>query len=499
MGNSSNSYATINPRQGNAGDLIDAKQQQDNINKQQWAQEAQYMGQQASAKAKKEQELRDKIVAQNPHDTGSKSKNELQIKYIKLAQEKLPKVMDILNNQGKYTSQEVTNAQVQFGNLNKLVEHLKAFDEGATNAYLEYQKNVKEGKVWKNEAYEKNYQEGYGNKVPGLDEQGMPVLMFIDKDNDGIDDNTGKAFTIGGFDSYADIENGLQKYDFESRFDRDSELKGDIAKIKSNVNQRIINGGTLQRKTTGIEEKELTSFVTNKLLNSDGSPNALLKSFAKEQGVDLKDPKAVQTLVDGYANDIRLYSARGVEDTKINTTEDRRLARDMTKEETVDGMRVSDAPQFTKTELKTYNGGKISKNAKQVSVISDGYKDKAGSITALTEVYEDNGKIFISAREKNVNSATPKPELAGKIKLDPNYKPTYDDYNYPEKTINYNVDALSPQASRAILTTKNPETGEYFKSTQDFTRWAKTHINKTFGGANTATNTATKTTTPKFN
>jgi hypothetical protein len=288
----------------------------------------------ADKEKKDKQELIDKWVKPlTAGDTGSKSLNEIQGKLLLAATNEYIPLMNVLNDH-KSTDEQKIKATVKLSNINKLPENMAAMTEKMTARDIAHKKGVLAGTEFSNPEYDTNFSEGWETKILGLDDNGLPVLVH--NNTDGTKDA----------ETYNNIQNGQEKYSFQTRFDRDKELLGDVTKIQSTVNSNPINGGTIQHKVTGIDPETLKTYVANKLKNQDGTPNEVLKSFARDAGVPLtiKDDKgndipntvALDKLVKGYANDIVLHTKGGVEDTPIDTTSRERLAFDRSRAKKAD-------------------------------------------------------------------------------------------------------------------------------------------------------------------
>lgn len=300
---------------------------------------------------KKKAEIYNGIVAQNPYDTGSKTKNEAIIKGISKAKDEWEKIIPILENESGYSVKEVVSAKMKAQNLNKFSENLAAFDKTVTKRDLDYRTAKEANSIFENPEYEKNYQAGYANKSIGIDEQGMPVLYFIDNNNDGLDDNTGKAGKIGDYESYAEMETGTGiKYDFQKRFDKENLVKEAVTKIQPEVNQQVRGG--LIVKTTGLNKEAVTQHVQDMFYDAKGNPSEVLKSLAKENNVAITDIKGLNAIKDDFINSINLYAKKGVEENpntqalereKFNYQKSRDAKKDKEDENTPIGINVKDA------------------------------------------------------------------------------------------------------------------------------------------------------------
>lgn len=311
-------YRQLKPLEGDVSQ--DIQQQEENgFRRRALAQaEERTQNEQAERKARLEKENFNLIKSQTPVDTGSKSKNEAIAKALLLAQDQYTPVMNILNNKEKYSTQEYIDATLKLDALNNFVENTQAMDKFVTQRDLEYRKGVQEGNLFPNPEYEKNYQEGYQNKILGVSDKGKPVLYFIDKNNDGIDDVTGKKGKIGDYEDYSDMENGvgLDKYKFKKRYNYENVTDNLSKKIQSEINQKVKGG--LIIKTTGVNPAELDDTVKSALFNNDGTPSEILESFATDFDIDLKNPIAVKSFEEGLKNKIRLRSKKGTEESVNN-------------------------------------------------------------------------------------------------------------------------------------------------------------------------------------
>ena len=137
---------------------------------------------------------------------------------------------------------------------------------------------------------------------------------------------------------------------------------------------------------------------------------------------------------------------------------------------------------------KGYNKSIVPKGSKQITIVTPGHKSKDGSFVAVRKSFVDkDGNVYVNVREKNTQGRKLK---AGA----PVGSKNEDDYTYPERTVNYNLSKdISNDAITAILTTKNPDTGENFQDISEFREWTKERI----GGPNNKVSKTINIKTPK--
>lgn len=282
-------YRQLKPLEGDVSQ--DIQQQEENGFKRRALQSAEDRTaiEKADREARNRKDVLDGIKGQNPYDTGSKSKNEFLVKMFSNASKEFGPLMKVLENPSAYSEQEVADAQVKYNNLNQLAENTKRFDEIVTSEYTAYQKNLAARKIRPNPEFEKNYQAGYGNKIGGIDAQGLPIVYFLDENNDGIDDVTGKKGTVGDYESYSELVSGTnKKYDFKPVYDMGDELLADSKNLQGQANDKAM----------------LSGYVNNQLFKADGkTPTAKLESFAQDAGItDLTNTAALQQIANNYTN-----------------------------------------------------------------------------------------------------------------------------------------------------------------------------------------------------
>jgi hypothetical protein len=366
----------------------------------------------AAAKAEKERKRKEDIEkgikAQVLTDTGSKTKNEALTKAVSLAHSAYGDVLPIIENPEKYSTQEVIDARIKFQNLNSFADNLLAFDKTVTARDLDYRTKVAKGEIWENKEYENNYQAGYANKSVGVDKQGMPIIYFIDNNNDGLDDHTGKPGKIGDFESYADMESGvgLDKYKFQPRFSYDALLTDATTKIQPDVNQT--DNGITKTKTTGLDLIKARGYAQNVLLKADGSPTPEMISIAKERGLDASNPDNQKQIVNDFVRDMSLRTKKGVEVDKENPLEREKFnyqkAKDKEKEKPVSFEPVETPPIYEEARIRPASGYKTVAvtNGKPVPLIQlyvPGDK-KAGNLAGKREITNGTMNSYTVTKDK---------------------------------------------------------------------------------------------------
>jgi hypothetical protein len=255
------------------------------------------------------------IKSQKFTDTGSKSKNEFQLKMLSLGQEKYKEIIPILSNPKAYSDEEYIQANLRLENLNKLAEKMDSMDKGITAFVSEADKDIKAGKYWEDPKFKNHYQTGYENKVPFLDENFNPAIAFIDKNNDGLDDNNGKEKPVNGYFTYEDMESGvgIQNYKFEPRYSKEQLLAQAINKIKPEVNQ-VVRGSRII-ETTGLNKDAVNAHVQELMFDQNGNPTDVLKSLARENNIPITDAKGLKAIKDDFINSMSLYAPGGVKES----------------------------------------------------------------------------------------------------------------------------------------------------------------------------------------
>lgn len=263
------------------------------------------------AKEKKRADVLAKINAQQLYDTGSATWNERLHEGLRSAYNKWDDIIPILTNPEKYSDKEVIKANLVADNLNSFVDQVSAMDKTTREFVESYRKDVAVGKIWPNPEFEKKFNDSFNNKAIGVSEDGYAAVYFIDEDGDGLDDNTGKPGKVGDFMTYTEVVNGtgLTKYTFEDRFNYESVLNDLSKQIKPVENKKPV--GNEYVTTIGLDENALEERVSTTLFNQDGTPSAILKSFAREQGIDVNNPQQTEAFKESIKEALRLRAKGG--------------------------------------------------------------------------------------------------------------------------------------------------------------------------------------------
>lgn len=398
-------YRQLKPLEGDVSQ--DIQQQEDNGFKRRALQSAEdrAANEKANQEAANRKEVMQGIKAQNPYDTGSKSKNEFLVKMFSNASKEFGPLMKVLENPSAYSEQEVADAQVKYNNLNELAENTKKFDEIVTSEYTAYQKNLAAGKIRPNPEFEKNYQAGYGNKIGGIDAQGLPIVYFLDTNNDGLDDVTGKKGAVGDYESYSELVSGTnKKYDFKPVFDMGNELLADSKNLQGQAN----------------DKEMLSAYVNNQLFKADGkTPTSKLESFAEDAGItDLTNTAALQQIANNYTNMLMVRvkpdTAQQALDQKIKqdaiNNEMERVKMEQTKSE---GEKNRASAEATRTQ-------RFDSAAAGTTSVTTETMDADGNVTSKT-VRTPNKPKSTNAASKKTFSSTQESAIKAAMKSNPGY------------------------------------------------------------------------------
>ena len=396
-------YNQLTPLQGNISDELNKQALLNAEKKKQKLAEDEFQYKKDKDLADKHEKLIAQIKAKNPYDTGSQSKNEFQAKMLSQVPEELGKLIPIIENPSNYPIQDVVKARIKFQNLNNIADNMQAMDKGVTDYVTKVKTDVANKKIWENPKFNEHYQAGYSNKVPIIDENGLPGLAFIDENNDGIDDVTGKERPISGALSYSNMENGVDMngYKFMPRYDKEELLKDSLNKIQPDDVQLV--GGKLISETKKLDQKKAQEHVANLFYNPDGTPTPQLQSLAKENNVSLSDEKGLDDIYNSYVNEMNLRTPNLYKETPN--------------------------PEWDKTREFNY---KVWKDAK------DDVKPTIGEAVETPQIYKDAGvkpadgyktipvsdsepipsvQLYVHGKKKDITNATVNSYTVSKDKL----------------------------------------------------------------------------------
>lgn len=331
---------------------------QDNIIRQQERREQEQLKFRQDQDAKnRKRELYDKYVRPlNNFDTGSQSLNEVKARLIQGAVEEYVPLLDIIEDPNS-SREDVIKSQIKLQNINNLPEHLEMFTRFYTNQHNSYLKGVAEGNIYKNEEYERAFAKGFENIQLGLDDQGMPVIAFVDRDGDGIADDPQGALL--DFQTFDQTQRAIPSFDFQEKVDFEGYIR-DVAENLAMKEEKIENGVvTTYTKGANLEALDL---VTDRLFNLSGWKEAALRDYNLE-GTDenmskIKDDfkKSVLALIDTKIT-------KEIDHTAINQARDdaraeRKLNKNTGPTETIPIDRDTwDSPFFANIETDKVNSG----------------------------------------------------------------------------------------------------------------------------------------------
>lgn len=347
--------------------------------------------------AQEKKALWDKYVKPlSNYDTGSKTLNEAQGRLLIEAQKQYVPLMSVLNS-STASDEEKLKATLKLQNLNNLPENLTQFTKSLTDRDIAYKKAVTDGKIYADPKYETNFQEGFSNKLLSLDENGMPLIAFRDKNGDGEND----------VETYDQVKNIVGTYDIQARFDRDKELLDASTKLQPEVNQT--DNGFQREKTTAINPDLLNQYVANQLFEADGvTPTPKMKSFARDAGVSLDDSKKLKQIAESFKNDIRLRVKGGTEVTRnynnLDIQKEANAQKERTKKDKVSWGVVTTPPAYKEAGFNSMNGyksvavqGKVIMPAITLKVGGKNETITNGQIQSYTVVKNGKGQRSIVA------------------------------------------------------------------------------------------------------
>ena len=443
-------YRQLKPLEGDVSQDIQQQEENGFRRRAEQRQVEQIEQQKVDKAAKQKQDLWEKYVKPlSNYDSGSKSLNEINGRLLLDAQKEYVPLMAVINNPNA-SDEDRLKATLKLDNINKLPDNLLAMTKSLTERDLTVKKGVAEGKLFDNPDYNKNFQEGYSNKLLALDENGMPMIAF--KNPDGTT----------GLETYDHIQKGVQDYNFQQRFDRDTELLEASKKLLPVVNQT--DDGFKKVKTTAVDPTLLSNYVSNQLFESDGvTPSAKLKSFAREAGVKLDDAKGLQRLSKQFENDIRLRIKGGTEVTRNDSALDYQKEKRLSKEPKEESSKTLGAENINKVGIVKGNqmikGTAIEKanGAKVYSVEGTNLERSIGKKGA----YERVQNIYVMPNGKDIVLDVDRVDgtiggVDGEAKTSNTVKVSY--------SSNKNAQIIADFVTKKI----NPKTNKLYKTTREF-------------------------------
>lgn len=383
----------------------------------------------AKAKAIKNKQAEDaikKATSLKLYSTKSTSLDEVVVRAIKLGVEKQTELTKLLANKDKYSEDDVIKAELALQQLNNLPENLKLMTDFQTNEYTDYKKRVDEGSIFKDEEYESRFKDGYAGMSIVIGDDGTPMNIFRKGKSDINGDGKIDDFDIETLQTIGDAQERPQ---FQDKYDYNKIIALHADKLESVVNKTVNPDGFGTTKITGVEIDKLNATV-NRALFRDGEPTNLMKSFVKENGLDINNSADLDKIEAQYKNDVLIRTKRGIEvdpnsSAKISAA---RLALEKKKftkennEETGLGITLN-VDENGKPVTTAVKGGEGS-NKSKYSFVVDPTKQKEilignDKITIQEYFLEDSGEISYKGTLNTIEPGTIKDE-EGKIKGNPN-------------------------------------------------------------------------------
>lgn len=315
MADSSSVYATYNPLQGSVVDLLSQQEASDNAIKKAGLDRADEQARLKQQKAIADQAQKDKdaediysrfkagigntepIKARSIDDVGINLVNQWADDFYATKVEYAEKAKN-----GTLTAQDRIKYETK---LNKLMTKPKEFNTALSafgSKVSEYDALNKEGKIHPNSDFEnfRNNNDGY---IPIYDkESGETYIAY--KNTDGSQKDVNNDGKIDKLDllPLSSLVNGTDKFQWDVKFDRDAELKQDIADIGYKTTQR--DDGTNETTLVTYNPSAIAKKVQSKFYSPTGDLTPFAKSLAIERKVPLNDTKKIKELEVEYRMDI---------------------------------------------------------------------------------------------------------------------------------------------------------------------------------------------------
>lgn len=202
------------------------------------------------ARADKKNMYNKYIKPQNAWETGSSSLNEVVSRAISNATEQFIPTIETLETEPP-GSEKYIKAQMKLANLGNFADNMKLFTDKLTerNAFImsEVEKgNIDDDDVLK--AYKKSFQNGWDTFQVGIDDNGIPVIAYADKDGDGENDYT-------NVETFDNIKNGISEFKFNKKYN--SEAMAKVVASELGQHTSSIEEGYKTNKTIGFNPEAL--------------------------------------------------------------------------------------------------------------------------------------------------------------------------------------------------------------------------------------------------
>lgn len=227
-------------------------------------------------KAEKQARYDKYVKPLNNFETGSKSLNEFNARLISNATKQYLPLIQTLEDKNA-TQEEKINAHLKLQNLNNLPANLKTVTDQYTAQWQAYQKAKADGLAWEEPQMEKAFQNGFGTFQGGIDDQGMPLVAFIDQDGDGEND----LMAVQGYD---EISRGMPLFNFQRKHNPEALAKSiaDELGVTDTTEQKGYT--SFQKKAVRDEDKKLR--VNTLLFGKDGTPTSVAKDALRRKGIN---------------------------------------------------------------------------------------------------------------------------------------------------------------------------------------------------------------------
>lgn len=294
------------------------KQQQQQFNSRQ-AQAAQQA--QARENTRRQEQYSKYAKPYELKDTGNRSLNTVQAEYLINAREKIKELipqLDEAKNKGDY--------KTEFALLSKLEELNKAPEKfvGVVSAGMNFWKQIDEDfqKGLINEEQYKSekekYQDYYNNMRVGIDDDLNPIVFFMDKNNNGINDLEEQQSPVEAI-GFQDFLSGQAFPSFYSNDSVDGLAENYAKSFK--MHTETTDNGYKKRTITQMPEDAIKNAAKADLIDSKGNYTKTAKGLAYRMGFDPE--KLTNEQVDEMVNKVveaskPLYATKDVESRRAS-------------------------------------------------------------------------------------------------------------------------------------------------------------------------------------
>lgn len=341
----------------------------------------------------------------NNYDTGSSSLNEFNARMITGAmKEYLPLIKTLESSTA--SDDEKIKAQIKLQNINNLPNNLKAVTEQYSAQWEAYQKAKKEGLAWEEPNMEKVFQDGFSSFKGGLDEFGMPIIAFIDKDGDGEND----LLAVQGYD---EIKSGMPLFDFQKKHNPEALAKS----LADELGQSDITtqNGYSSERVKKVRDSDKETRVDTLLFGSDGNPTSVAKDALRRKGLDPTNPSEEDliSIKQDYLNLVGTFLPEIIEQdydfsAQNAARKENRMARESSAEIAAFTEAVDPSEQTWGEKVKEISGKSVGISNVKVGAI----KGKDGDITSNASIknysYKEDGTMLVDVEYPKTKSISKK-------------------------------------------------------------------------------------------